>query len=136
MEKNNGIVPFVEKIDDIAMQMTNVADVVNNVTTSVTDTIQQLANVKLEMARLDTELEKFLAETGANLQRFRSLVPVLSKQLDKISDTIDRVTDKVVQHAMDCQMSEDELKRHSILMDSLEKVNNDFNNLLMRILSI
>lgn len=134
--EGNELVPLMDTVDDVAMQIAAAVNVVNNVTTSVTETIQHIANVKLEMARLDNELEQFLAQTSANLERFKSSIPMLSKQLDKASDRIDKITDETLAHAKSCSMTEDELKKHSLMIDMLESANDSFNNLLMRILSL
>lgn len=145
MEENNEIVPMgedkeiaplLDTVDNVAMQIAAAVNVVNNITTSVTDTIQHIADVKLEMARLDNELEQFIAQTSANLERFKSSIPMLSKQLDKASDRIDKITDEALAHAKSCSMTEDELKKHSLMIDMLESANDSFNNLLMRILSL
>lgn len=136
VEEGNELVPLMDTVDDVAMQIAAAVNVVNNVTTSVTETIQHIANVKLEMARLDNELEQFLAQTSANLERFKSSIPMLSKQLDKASDRIDKITDEALAHAKSCSMTEDELKKHSLMIDMLESANDSFNNLLMRILSL
>lgn len=134
--EGNELVPLMDTVDDVAMQIAAAVNVVNNVTTSVTETIQHIANVKLEMARLDNELEQILAQTNANLERFKSSIPMLSKQLDKASDRIDKITDEALAHAKSCSMTEDELKKHSLMIDMLESANDSFNNLLMRILSL
>lgn len=136
MEEKNELVTVVQTVDDVAMQVAAAVNVINNVTTSVTDTIKYIADVKVELKRLDTELEKFIAQTGANLERFKSAIPMLEKQLDKASDRIDRITDTALEHAKTSEMTADALQKHSLMIDMLSSANDSFNNLLMRILSL
>lgn len=136
MEENqNQVAPIIDTVDDVAMQIAAAVNVVNNVTTSVTDTIKYIADVKVQMKRLDTELEAFIVQTNANLDRFKSAIPMLEKQLDKASNRIDKITDEALLHAKNCNMTE-EVKKHSLMIEMLSSANDSFNNLLMRILSL
>ena len=134
MEENqNQVAPIIDTVDDVAMQIAAAVNVVNNVTTSVTDTIKYIADVKVQLKRLDTELEAFIVQTNANLDRFKSAIPMLEKQLDKASNRIDKITDEALLHAKNCNMTE-EVKKHSLMIEMLSSANDSFNNLLMRIL--
>ena len=136
MEENqNQVAPIIDTVDDVAMQIAAAVNVVNNVTTSVTDTIKYIADVKVQLKRLDTELEAFIVQTNANLDRFKSAIPMLEKQLDKASNRIDKITDEALLHAKNCNMTE-EVKKHSRMIEMLSSANDSFNNLLMRILSL
>lgn len=136
MEENqNQVAPIIDTVDDVAMQIAAAVNVVNNVTTSVTDTIKYIADVKVQLKRLDTELEAFIVQTNANLDRFKSAIPMLEKQLDKASNRIDKITDEALLHAKNCNMTE-EVKKHSLMIEMLSSANDSFNNLLMRILSL
>lgn len=136
MEENqNQVAPIIDTVDDVAMQIAAAVNVVNNVTTSVTDTIKYIADVKVQLKRLDAELEAFIVQTNANLDRFKSAIPMLEKQLDKASNRIDKITDEALLHAKNCNMTE-EVKTHSLMIEMLSSANDSFNNLLMRILSL
>ena len=136
MEENqNQVAPIIDTVDDVAMQIAAAVNVVNNVTTSVTDTIKYIADVKVQLKRLDTELEAFIVQTNANLDRFKSAIPMLEKQLDKASNRIDKITDEALLHAKNCNMTE-EVKKHSLMIEMLSSANDSFNNLLMRIWSL
>ncbi len=136
MEENqNQVAPIIDTVDDVAMQIAAAVNVVNNVTTSVTDTIKYIADVKVQLKRLDAELEAFIVQTNANLDRFKSAIPMLEKQLDKASNRIDKITDEALLHAKNCNMTE-EVKKHSLMIEMLSSANDSFNNLLMRILSL
>ena len=89
----------------------------------------------MQLKRLDTELEAFIVQTNANLDRFKSAIPMLEKQLDKASNRIDKITDEALLHAKNCNMTE-EVKKHSLMIEMLSSANDSFNNLLMRILSL
>ena len=137
MEDNqNQVVPVIDTVYDVAMQIAAAVNVVNNVTTSVTDTIKYIADVKVQLKRLDTELEAFIVQTNANLDRFKSAIPMLKKLLDKAASRIDKITVEALLHAKNCNMTEEELKKHSLMIEMLSSANDSFNNLLMRILSL
>lgn len=121
--------------NNVATTVDNALDIVSLVTTSVTDTIQIVANVKLEIAQLDHDLDKFLADSNMRLERFKSAMPVLEKQLNKISDRIDSITDKMLTNVMDAKDT-DSIKKHELMMDMLNGANDSFNNMLCKLISL
>lgn len=114
-----------------------VCNTVNQVTCTITDAVKYVQNVKLEIKRLDTQLEQFITSTNANLERFKSAMPVLENQLNRISARIDRITETILLNTEKTQeIDNDTLKKHEMLLDLLESANNSFNNMLMRLLAL
>lgn len=52
-------------------------DLVNNVTTSIRDYAMCVQRTKLEISKLDHDLDKFIAEKNVSLEKFKSAMPVL-----------------------------------------------------------
>lgn len=95
-----------------------------------------MQDVKLQIRKLDTQLEVFIVQTRSNLDRFKTAMPVLEKQLNSISARIDRITDSILTNTVANEVNENVLKKHQILLDLLANTNDCFNNMLMRILSL
>ncbi len=122
--------------NDALSRIMSVCDIVNNTVCTVSQTIMYIADIKLQISKLDHELEQFLAQTSANLERFKTAMPILEGQLNRISNRLDTITNSIIDNTKSEQMSEDLVKKHSLLLDLLESTNNSFNNMLLRILSL
>ena len=83
--------------------------------------------------QIEAELEAFKTATGAKLEKFKLQVPILDKQMDKISDRIDMITERILS-LTDDDMSEETLKKQSLLMDTLSNFSVSFNNLVMKLM--
>ena len=108
---------------------------VNNAITSVANTVQYAQMVKLEIARLETQLDQFIIQSNNNLERFKSAMPVLEGQLNRISARIDKITDCLLE-TTSSSLEEKDLKRYSMQMDLLSSVNESFSSLLTKMLSL
>lgn len=117
-------------------QILDVCNIINNSVCTVAQTVQYIADIKVQIKELDAQLEAFLAQTSANLERFKTAMPVLEGQLNNISNRLDRITDSILTQTQNSEMSEDLMKKHSMMLDLLESTNNSFNNMLMRILAL
>ena len=60
-------------------------------------------------------------------------MPILDKQMDKISDRIDMITERILS-LTDGDMTEETLKKQSLLMDTLSNFSGSFNNLVMKLM--
>lgn len=60
-------------------------------------------------------------------------MPILDKQMDKISDRIDMITERILS-LTDDDMTEETLKKQSLLMDTLSNFSVSFNNLVMKLM--
>ena len=117
-------------------QIMAVCNIIGDTVCTVAQTVQHIANIKLQIKELDARLEAFIAQTSANLERFKTAMPVLEGQLNNISSRLDRITDSIIAQTQNSEMSEDLMKKHSMMLDLLESTNNSFNNMLMRILAL
>lgn len=117
-------------------QIVDVCDVINRSVTTVSDTMKHIANINFEIKKLDHQLEMFITSTNANLERFKTAIPVLDKQLTNISPRIDRITDSIIQNTQAETLTEDGVKKHQLLIELLSSTNDSFNNMLVRILSL
>lgn len=137
VEQNNVEAFNPETFGERAMeQMSDACDVISMSVTSVSDAIKHVADVRYQIAQLDHQLDQFIAQTNANLERFKTVIPVLDRQLTNISARIDHITDTVLQNTQGGEITEDSVKKHQMLLDLLSSTNDSFNNMLMRILSL
>lgn len=117
-------------------QIIDACDVISKSVTTVADTVKHIANIQYEIKKLDQQLEMFITTTNANLERFKTAIPVLDKQLTNISSRIDRITDSIILNTQTDTLTEDGVKKHQLLIELLSNTNDSFNNMLVRILAL
>lgn len=117
-------------------QIIDACDVISKSVTTVADTVKHIANIQYEIKKLDQQLEMFITTTNANLERFKTAIPVLDRQLTNISSRIDRITDSIIQNTQTETLTEDGVKKHQLLIELLSNTNDSFNNMLVRILAL
>ena len=127
--EQNGLLAISSATD---LMMTSL-DKVNNISSNINDMVHTLANMHVAVAQIEAELEAFKTATGAKLEKFKLQVPILDKQMDKISDRIDMITERILS-LTDDDMSEETLKKQSLLMDTLSNFSVSFNNLVMKLM--
>ncbi len=126
---------YDKEIQLIGTTITATLSAVNNAITSVTNTIQNGQMVKLEIAKLETQLDKFIVESNNNVERFKSAMPVLDGQLNRISGQIDRIIDALIETTT-TSLDKKDLKRYSLLLEMLTSVKDSFNSILTKILTL
>lgn len=119
----------------IGTTITATLSAISNAITSVTNTIQNGQMVKLEIKKLETQLDKFIIESNNNMERFRSALPVLDRQLNRLSSQIDRIIDALLVTTT-MSLDEKDLKRYSMQLEMLTSVKDNFNNILTKILTL
>ena len=127
--EQNGLLAISSATD---LMMTSL-DKVNNISSNINDMVHTLANMHVAVEQIEAELEAFKTSTGAKLEKFKLQVPILDKQMDKISDRIDMITERILS-LTDDDMSEETLKKQSLLMDTLSNFSVSFNNLVMKLM--
>ena len=127
--EQNGLLAISSATD---LMMTSL-DKVNNISSNIHDMVHTLANMHVAVEQIEAELEAFKTATGAKLEKFKLQVPILDKQMDKISDRIDMITERILS-LTDDDMSEETLKKQSLLMDTLSNFSVSFNNLVMKLM--
>ena len=109
--ENNGANAGVIAISSAADRVLSSLDSINSISSDMTDIMHTFANMRIGLKQIDAELDAFKTATGAKLDKFKLQVPILDKQMDRISDRIDQITDKILA-LTDDDMSEQALKKH------------------------
>lgn len=117
-------------------QIVAVCDTVCKSVTTVAETVKYIADVKLEISKLDHQLDAFIAQTNANLERFKTMAPLLDRQLTNISHRIDKITDNIIEQTKTADLSKDGMEKHKMLIDLLSTASDSFNNMLIRMLAL
>ena len=121
--------------ENAAQQIDTSLSVFNNVTSSIKECYLASKNVELEIAKMDHQLDAFIADSNNKLDRFKTAMPVLEKQLNKVSDRIDKITDQMLENVMSLDNPES-IKKHEMMIDMLNKSSDSFNNLLVKLIGL
>lgn len=124
-----------ESCDAVASKMENALTLVNSAACTIKDTVQIIENVKYDIAKLDHDLDMFIADSNTRLEKFKSAMPVLEKQLTRISDRIDNITNMMLTNIMNPN-DPSSVQKHSQMMDMLESANDSFNNMLVKLITL
>lgn len=131
----NALVQLQNSIGAIGEVADQTMNIVSSVSSTITDVTNAIGNMNLEMKRVDAQLSAFLAHTDANLQRFKAAAPMIEKQLDKASERLDKITDKLLDLTVEAE-TETDLKKQSLLLDALSNANEQFNGMIAKLMSI
>jgi len=124
-----------ERVNNALSKIDSVCGLVGNLSSSFSETALAIANTKTEIARLENELDRFIAESQVSLEKFKAVAPILSTQLENASKRIDKITDTILSSSND-SLSEESLKKQNALVDLLNTSNDTFNNLLVKLITI
>lgn len=131
--ENNGANAGIIAINSAADRVLTSLESISSISTDLTDMMHTFANMQIGIKQINAELDAFKTATGAKLDKFKLQVPILDKQMDRISNRIDQITDKILA-LTDDDMSEQTLKKQATLMNMLSDFNDSFNNLVMRLM--
>lgn len=131
--ENNGANAGIIAINSAADRVLTSLESISSISTDLTDMMHTFANMQIGIKQINAELDAFKTATGAKLDKFKLQVPILDKQMDRISNRIDQITDKILA-LTDDDMSEQTLKKQATLMNMLSNFNDSFNNLVMRLM--
>ncbi len=131
--ENNGANAGIIAINSAADRVLTSLESISSISTDLTDMMHTFANMQIGIKQINAELDAFKTATGAKLDKFKLQVPILDKQMDRISNRIDQITDKILA-LTDDDMSEQALKKQATLMNMLSDFNDSFNNLVMRLM--
>ena len=123
------------RINTAIQRVSNIMDQVSDVSCTFAQVMNSANEMKIEIARLDHQLDAFIAQTDANLERFKRAAPILEKQLENASSRIDRIVDKILSNS-DSDITEESLQKQSILIDMMTQANDSFNNMIMKLLTL
>ena len=106
-----------------------------NFANSVSRIHELSTNLALETRRLEHQLDAFIFKTQSDIVKFEILVPVVEKQLQNLSDRIDKLIDKLMDE--DLSNTDDGiLEKHNLILQLLMQENETFNNAMMKMLSL
>ena len=131
--ENNGANAGIIAINSAADRVLTSLESISSISTDLTDMMHTFANMQIGIKQINAELDAFKTATGAKLDKFKLQVPILDKQMDRISNRIEQITDKILA-LTDDDMSEQTLKKQATLMNMLSNFNDSFNNLVMRLM--
>lgn len=114
--------------------LNQVCDTVRQVTCTIAEAVKYVENVKLEIKRLDAQMQFFIAQTKANVEKFKTAMPVFESQLNNLSRQIDKITDAIIDNTRGSNMTKTDMQKQELLLNMLANVNDNFNNLLAKIL--
>lgn len=114
--------------------LNQVCDTVSKVTCTIAEAVKYVENVKLEIKRLDAQMQFFIAQTKANVEKFKTAMPVFESQLNNLSRQIDKITDAIIDNTRGSNMTKTDMQKQELLLNMLANVNDNFNNLLAKIL--
>ncbi len=124
-----------ESCNVVATKVENALTVINSVGCTIKDTVQIIETVKYDIAKLDHDLDMFLAESNTRLEKFKLAMPILEKQLTLISNRIDNITNTMLTNVMDPK-DPNSVQKHSQMMDMLNSANDSFNNMLVKLITL
>lgn len=125
----------MEFANNAMQRVSNIMDRATDITCTFAQVMNSANEMKMEIARLDHQLDAFIAQTDANLERFKRAAPILEKQLENASARIDRITDKILSNS-DSDLTPESLQKQSILIDMMTQANDSFNNMVMKLLTL
>ncbi|HPO63069.1 MAG TPA: hypothetical protein PK762_08305 [Candidatus Kapabacteria bacterium] len=121
---------------DTAMNTTK--EVVNNVSVlweCTLDTVKTVKEIDFLMKQMDVSLEKYLIDSNISLEKFRTNAPIVEKQLDNISNRIDKILDKALTiDSKKCEMVDLELRTK--LITQVRDWSDHISSLLMKLMGI
>ncbi len=125
-------------ISEFRSAVGEVKEVVDNVSVlwnCTLDTIKAVKELDVLMKQMDVNLEMYINDTNISLEKFKTSAPILEKQLDKISDRIDKVLDKALTiDSKTCEMVDLELR--SKLITQVRDWSDHVSSLLMKLMGI
>ena len=87
------------------------------------------------MKQMDISLERYLQDTNISLEKFKTSAPILEKQIDNISNRIDRILDKALTiDSKNCDIVDLELR--SKLITQVRDWSDHISTLLMKLMGI
>lgn len=117
------------------MVVDNSLKVLNSVSSSVKECVVASKMVEAEIARMNSDLDKFIIQSDSSLTKFKGALPILDRQLNKVSDRIDKITDQMLGNSMD-PTSAQSIQKHQMMMDMLTKASDSFNDLLAKLINL
>lgn len=123
---------MLDKFNSCAVNVNNSLLLLDNISDNLNNSVQIISDTVYRISQLDHQLDAMLAQMDVDLEKYKAIVPIVERQLNNISERIDRITDSLL--ARQEGLSESDLQQKSMLLDMLSQANESFNNMIMRLL--
>ncbi|MFA6090111.1 MAG: hypothetical protein WC755_09720 [Candidatus Woesearchaeota archaeon] len=127
-----------ETAQEINTALNTSKEIVDNVSvlwSCTLETIKAVKELDVLMKQMDITLEKYLHDTNISLEKFKTSAPILEKQIDNISNRIDRILDKALTiDSKSCEMVD--LQLRSQLITQVRDWSEHISSLLMKLMGI
>ena len=104
---------------------------VDNVSNLICDAVLDWKRIDQQMHQMDLEFQSFSVQVGANLEMYKTRVPVISRNLDTMTRCMEKVLDKVLE--MDAE-TEAQLDIKMKYMDMVENYMNNLSVMMAKLL--
>lgn len=120
--------PYMNQLAKIETVMTNA----RGMAASLAECRRLTASVEMQRQQLDHKLNTFLLQANHDISKRRLYLPMISNQLDRIQDRIDMFSSKLMELMDD--YSEAGFQKQNLLLDFIERQNNSFQQLTLRLM--
>lgn len=104
---------------------------VDNVSNLICNAVLDWKRIDQQMHQMDLEFQSFSVQVGANLEMYKTRVPVISRNLDTMTRCMEKVLDKVLE--MDAE-TEAQLDMKMKYMDMVENYMNNLSVMMAKLL--
>ena len=108
-------------------------DSLNRFVSGASNIMSTYADMKIQISQVEAQVDAFCASLETDLKKYQHRLPIVEKQLNSASERIDRFVDRILDMEGD-NTSPEYLQRQSLLLDALTSINNQFNNILVKLL--
>ena len=134
-ETAQGIKETAQEINAGINRAGEIVDTVSTLWNCTLETYYAVKELDVLMKQMDCTLEMYLQDTTISLEKFKTSAPILEKQIDKISDRIDRILDKALTiDSKNCDMTDLELRTK--LITQVRDWSDHISSLLMKLMGI
>lgn len=125
----------LQVFNECANRVNNALGMASTLSGDVTQMVQIASDLKRDIALMDHQLEAFIVDKRCNLEKFKKVVPVIERQLDRVSDRMDSITMQVMNSNLGA-LDADNTRQRELLINMLTQQSESFNNMIVKLLSI
>lgn len=135
-EEQQYLEPIEENQDELVVANQNVPFIdtfekISGLTSTICDSITTWKQIDCQMHEMDLQFETFSKQIDASLDIHRQNAPIVSRQLDAISNMMSRILDKVL--IMEAN-TENEMNDKMRLMDSVDQYVDKITTIMTKLL--
>ena len=133
--ENLNVISDLQIFNECTDRVNNVLTLASAVSGDVTKMAQIASDLKREIALMDHQLEAFIVDKRCNLEKFKKVVPIIERQLDRVSDRMDIITIQLMNSNFGA-LDANSIKQRELLINMLIQQSENFNNMIVKLLSI